>query len=666
MSQYVRHEMVKHANGVYKHKAKHIMTSTPWETVEKKFNDLDNNILPLKADKILDPVENNILIQDKNWNLKDLWLSNDDLVHMSWNETIWWTKTFSNDIIVSWDVHINWTATAVDSNNLTVKDNVIELNKWETAAWVTAWTAWISIDRWTENKAKFIFDEDDDKFKFDQWDWNNLRILEENDKTDLQQSINTKQNILSEWSFIDWDKNKLDWIEDSATADQTDAEIKTAYENNDDTNAYTNAEQTKVWNVPGDTNTELWKKSDKVVNWTEDAILLQDNNWNLKDSWVKDSDLVHTAWDETINWSKTFSDNLIVNADIKGSTLTMWWIQLRSWNEIDGTNWSRDLYFWYRNTNSLNFYTWWENEIWTRRMTILNDWEVVVDNNLRVWNWADGSKLVMQRWSDKYRWEMWNDNWNNLVLSAINNDDTVREQNALYFDDWSWNNNTKLWIWTNTPTEKLDIFWWLWIKRISDDATISWLDYDANTLSTRLWTRNKDIVFSTKDWDRNSSELRIKDWWKVEINWVNYVEMWLFWITSASRDNAINNNSERLAFEDHVSWKVNNTAVFEKRTTWTNWIIIKKKWQVTITVEHNIITTWDTWYATLAIRKNWDNNTIIYSLMKNSNWERDSIWWTASFDVEANDYIDFKIWAKDIINLDQNYWGAYNFIFVSN
>lgn len=42
------------------------------------------------------------------------------------------------------------------------------------------------------------------------------------------------------------DKTKMDGIEASATADQTDAEIKTAYENNSDTNAFTDALQTKL------------------------------------------------------------------------------------------------------------------------------------------------------------------------------------------------------------------------------------------------------------------------------------------------------------------------------------------------------------------------------------------------------------------------------------
>ena len=47
-------------------------------------------------------------------------------------------------------------------------------------------------------------------------------------------------------AFTDALLTKLNGIETSATADQTDAEIKTAYENNADTNAFTDAEQTKL------------------------------------------------------------------------------------------------------------------------------------------------------------------------------------------------------------------------------------------------------------------------------------------------------------------------------------------------------------------------------------------------------------------------------------
>lgn len=50
----------------------------------------------------------------------------------------------------------------------------------------------------------------------------------------------------SEGAFADGDKTKLDGIEAGATADQTGAEIKTAYEGEADTNAFTDAEKTKL------------------------------------------------------------------------------------------------------------------------------------------------------------------------------------------------------------------------------------------------------------------------------------------------------------------------------------------------------------------------------------------------------------------------------------
>ena len=47
-------------------------------------------------------------------------------------------------------------------------------------------------------------------------------------------------------AFTDGQFTKLSNIESNATADQTDAEIKTAYENNADTNAFTDADHTKL------------------------------------------------------------------------------------------------------------------------------------------------------------------------------------------------------------------------------------------------------------------------------------------------------------------------------------------------------------------------------------------------------------------------------------
>ncbi len=58
---------------------------------------------------------------------------------------------------------------------------------------------------------------------------------------DIQDSSVSQKGLMSSSHF-----NKLDGVEESATADQTGAEIKSAYEGEADTNAFTDAEQTKL------------------------------------------------------------------------------------------------------------------------------------------------------------------------------------------------------------------------------------------------------------------------------------------------------------------------------------------------------------------------------------------------------------------------------------
>jgi trimeric autotransporter adhesin len=73
---------------------------------------------------------------------------------------------------------------------------------------------------------------------------------------------------------ISADGTKLDTIETNATADQTDAEIKTAYENNSNTNAFTDALQTKLNNASTLTGTEtLTNKTLTLPKINEDVAL---------------------------------------------------------------------------------------------------------------------------------------------------------------------------------------------------------------------------------------------------------------------------------------------------------------------------------------------------------------------------------------------------------
>ena len=63
---------------------------------------------------------------------------------------------------------------------------------------------------------------------------------------DNNTTYSVQDGELSEKSFTSAEKTKLGNIEDSATADQSASEIKTAYESNTDTNEFSDAEQTKL------------------------------------------------------------------------------------------------------------------------------------------------------------------------------------------------------------------------------------------------------------------------------------------------------------------------------------------------------------------------------------------------------------------------------------
>lgn len=69
---------------------------------------------------------------------------------------------------------------------------------------------------------------------------------------------------LSDENYTLIEKNKLAGIEENATADMSALEIKTQYESNADTNAYTDAEKAKVANLPADTNAQLAEVAQKT------------------------------------------------------------------------------------------------------------------------------------------------------------------------------------------------------------------------------------------------------------------------------------------------------------------------------------------------------------------------------------------------------------------
>ena len=107
--------------------------------------------------------------------------------------------------------------------------------------------------------------------------------------------------------FTDADHTKLNGIETGATADQTGAEIKTAYENESDTNAFTDAEKTKLSGIA--TGAE--------VNVQSDFNAVSGDAFILNKPVVGDGGLTQNNFTDAL---KTKLDGIEASADVTDAT----------------------------------------------------------------------------------------------------------------------------------------------------------------------------------------------------------------------------------------------------------------------------------------------------------------------------------------------------------
>ena len=122
----------------------------------------------------------------------------------------------------------------------------------------------------------------------------------------------------------DADKTKMDGIETGATADQSDAEIKTAYENNSDTNALTDALLTKLNFI--ETPLQPIRPTQKsrlptrtTVTQCETADALQTKLNGIEASADVTDTANVTSAGALMTTGGTMSGNLTLNADFNGS-----------------------------------------------------------------------------------------------------------------------------------------------------------------------------------------------------------------------------------------------------------------------------------------------------------------------------------------------------------
>lgn len=117
----------------------------------------------------------------------------------------------------------------------------VSLNALQTAHPSPAVGSYANVDAGVGTDVKrYIWDSDDSSY-VEQGAVNNA-LTDAEIKTQYENNANTN-------AFTDTEKTKLSGIETNATTDQTDNEIKTAYENNANTNAFTDVQKTKLTGI---------------------------------------------------------------------------------------------------------------------------------------------------------------------------------------------------------------------------------------------------------------------------------------------------------------------------------------------------------------------------------------------------------------------------------
>ena len=138
------------------------------------------------------------------------------------------------------------------------------------------------------------------------------------------------RKIQSKFIGIAIDKTKLDTVEDGATADQTDAEIKIAYESNADTNEFSDAEKTKLLGIEDGATADQTKADIDALNIDADTLdgidSLGFDAAGAADTAVSDHVALadpHSQYaDQANTYTETEVDNLLDDKADKATTYT--------------------------------------------------------------------------------------------------------------------------------------------------------------------------------------------------------------------------------------------------------------------------------------------------------------------------------------------------------
>ena len=161
----------------------------------------------------------------------------------------------TGNVTITGNLDVNGTTTTLDTTNSTITDRLIELGNGTTGT--PANDMGLVFERGSSDNVFIGWDESADAIavgtgSFTGASTGNLSFTRANlnaatfDGSALSVTGNITVGGTVDGRDVATDGSKLDGIESGATADQSDAEIKTAYENNSDTNAFTDALLSKL------------------------------------------------------------------------------------------------------------------------------------------------------------------------------------------------------------------------------------------------------------------------------------------------------------------------------------------------------------------------------------------------------------------------------------
>ncbi len=471
----------------------------------------------------------------------DLKADDNEVVHLTWTETITGRKTFNNDVDINWDVNIDWNVNIkwnlnyVDTENLQVEDKVIILDKgWSNADW-----SWLEVEENWSIVASLKYNKWDNRWN--DWVDNLARVGEitdlDNNKANKDLSNVSNTDFLNKIKAVDWswswiDADLLDWKQasDFALSSHTHnwwdiSKSWSKLSDIEDVQAYT----WQAWKLLAVKNTEDWTEWVPVeaVSWTDELVkadswdstagYLSDKvDWStlevdtsthkikVKD-WVfaTDSNVVHKTWDETISWVKTFSGTINLTGEFD-------WQASKNFKLKGSWEWSFDF-----SDDDGNDYL---------QVRAPNIWTIfAVRNNWRLWFKVSNPKISFAFWDNDtglnyvsdWEFDFYSNNSAKLQIKPSYiwiQVKTVLYDNPIYLRS-SWDDNHIIWFasWIDWP----EIRWCqgVWIAKNCWGYTriAQFKGNDMELLQNWWW-----IIL--RDWNWNRYKLSVNSNWELELN----------------------------------------------------------------------------------------------------------------------------------------------------